>query len=388
MAERWRIGLVVPRFGADVYGGAETHARTLAHALAALGHTVDVLTTTARSALSWLPRTAPGTAVEDGLVVRRFDSEPRDWTTYGRLLDRLEQEGTLGAEDAWALVRAMGRSPALLDYLAAEADRRDWWLFIPYLFATTLEGIHAVPRAVLVPCLHDEPLAALAPVAEAFAAAAAVWYNTPEEAELGLRRFGRPGPVVGIWTEPAEPDRRILEDLRPRGLPPRYLLYVGRLEHGKGVGELFAWHRALAEAADDAPALVAVGEGPVEPDPDAAVVFRRAPPAVKHALYAGALALVLPSVRESLSLVLLEAWQHGLPVLVRAGSPVTTGHVRRSGGGLVVDGPATFAAAVLALVRRPRLRAALGAAGRRYVAARWSPAAVKARLRAALAALS
>lgn len=387
MAEPWRIGMVVPRFGADVFGGAETHARTLAHALADLGHAVDVVTTTAKSALSWLPRTAPGTSVEDGLVVRRFEPEPRDWTTYGRLLADLEREGTLPPEDARALVRAMGGSPALLDYLDAEADRRDWWLFIPYLFATTLEGIRRVRRSILVPCLHDEPLATLAPVAEAFRSASAVWYNTPEEARLGFSRFGRSGPVVGIWAETAEPDRDRLRGLFARGLPPRYVLYVGRLEHGKGLFELLAWHRLLAETADDAPALVAVGDGPFEPPPDGPVVFRRAPSAVKHALYGGALALVLPSVRESLSLVLLEAWQHGLPVLVRAGSPVTEGHVRRSGGGLVVDGPAAYAAAVLSLVRHPRLRARLGEAGRRYVAERFSPAAVRARLERALADL-
>ena len=40
-----RVGFVVPRYGDDIVGGAETLVRGLAEHLAAAGSTVEVLTT-------------------------------------------------------------------------------------------------------------------------------------------------------------------------------------------------------------------------------------------------------------------------------------------------------------------------------------------------------
>ena len=48
-----RLAFVVPRYGADVVGGAETLVRGLAEHLAAPGSAVEVLTTCARDHLSW-----------------------------------------------------------------------------------------------------------------------------------------------------------------------------------------------------------------------------------------------------------------------------------------------------------------------------------------------
>ena len=56
---------------------------------------------------------------------------------------------------------------------------------------------------------------------------------------------------------------------------------------------------------------------------------------------AGALAAVVPSPRESLSLLALEAFAVGTPVLGNAASPVVRGHVERSRAGVTFEDPAT-----------------------------------------------
>jgi len=54
----------------------------------------------------------------------------------------------------------------------------------------------------------------------------------------------------------------------------------------------------------------------------------------KWDILAGAEVMVTPSAYESFSLVLLEAWTLGVPVLVNASCAATMEHCRRSGGGL------------------------------------------------------
>jgi glycosyltransferase involved in cell wall biosynthesis len=382
-----RIGIVVPRMGPKVYGGAEAHARAIALTLQEMGHEVDVVATQAGSADTWLPDDGSEISQDGGVTVRRFAVWPRQWLRY----DRAVQAWETGAGDAAPdLMADLGRSPALLQYIQDEAEQRDWWLFIPYLFSPTVEGLPLVKRSILIPCLHDEPLARMPAVRTAFQRASWVWYNTPEEAELGRHLFGREGLVVGAPVSPPPwPDHVLLALRRHLRLPPRYLLYLGRLESGKGLDQLLMWYDRYRRDARDArgPAsLVLAGPGSPATDSIPGVVrFGPVDEPTKWALYAGALAYCLPSIRESLSLGMLEAWSVGTPCLVRAGSPVTAGHIRRSQGGLVVDGPALFEAAVTLLDRSPALRRRLGASGRAYVTRHYSQEAVAERLQQALA---
>jgi glycosyltransferase involved in cell wall biosynthesis len=88
----------------------------------------------------------------------------------------------------------------------------------------------------------------------------------------------------------------------------------------------------------------------------------------KWDILAGADALVTPSAYESFSLVLLEAWTLGIPVVVNASCAATMEHCRRSGGGLWFGSYRTFEVTLERLVRDEELRTVLGANGRRYTA--------------------
>jgi len=93
-------------------------------------------------------------------------------------------------------------------------------------------------------------------------------------------------------------------------------------------------------------------------------------------------ALVLPSVREGLPLVAVEAFAAGVPV-VGYDVPGVRDAVRLGGGTLVppLAGPAGLAAALRELLADARVRAQAVAAGRAGLA-RFAPAAVAAQLEA------
>src|SRR5262245_40993078 len=91
-----RVGFVIPRYGAEIVGGAETLTRGLAEHLAASGTAVEVLTTCARDHLTWRNVHAPGVTLEQGVVVRRFPVKPRDARVFAWLHQRILRGGHLG----------------------------------------------------------------------------------------------------------------------------------------------------------------------------------------------------------------------------------------------------------------------------------------------------
>jgi len=105
----------------------------------------------------------------------------------------------------------------------------------------------------------------------------------------------------------------------------------------------------------------------------------RVPDEEKLRLLRGALALVAPSPHESLSIVTLEAFACGRPVLVYGGNPVLREHAA-SGGALAYHDSFGFRRAALQLLRSPDEALRRGAAGRAYVESAFSRQEVKRRL--------
>lgn len=91
----------------------------------------------------------------------------------------------------------------------------------------------------------------------------------------------------------------------------------------------------------------------------------------KQDTLAGAEVLIQPSPYESLSIVILEAWLAGTPVLVNGRCAVLKGQCRRSQGGLWYENRYEFEEALSLLLADPALRQRLAADGRRYVEANY-----------------
>lgn len=364
-----RILFVIQRYGLEVAGGSELHCRWLATRLARR-HQVEIATTCALDYIEWRNHYPPGEDTVDGLRVRRFPvARPRSEHRFSLIQDLVyHEEHTLDEERRWVvengpvcplLVRALPGWPA------------DVVVFYSYRYYQSFFGLPAVAdRAVLVPTAEEDPAVELPVFAPLFRAPRGILYLTPEERALVNGVSGNESvPSVVIGSGINVPEAWRAADVRGRhALPERYLLYAGRIDRNKGADKLFAYYRRLADEWPQVPPLVLVGK-PALPIPDH--------PKVRHlgfvseeekfALLAGCDVLLMPSAYESLSVIVLEAWAMGRPVLVNAACKVLEGQCVRSGGGLFYRGYAEFAEALRRIVDGPELGRALGAAGRDYV---------------------
>ena len=365
---RRKVAVVVQRYGPGLTGGAEAHARMVAERLAEHAE-VEVLTSCARDHLTWANLEQPGEEEDGPVRVHRFPTRlPRQMRSFNRLSRQVLGRGNdLPTEERW--LREQGpRLLGLEDALVARRGEVDAFVFFTALYAHTVHGLPLVAdRALLVPTAHDEPAMALGVYDQVFQSPRALLCNTEEEEAFIRRRF--PGAarsrVVGVGVEPLPPRPPRFRDAF--GLEGPYLLYLGRLEAGKGVPELVRVHQQVARGYHDAPSLVLAGGGPLEARGHKLVKVGRLDEQAKWDALAGALAVVVPSRYESLSLVTLEAFAAGTPVLAGLGSEVVRGQLQRSGAGVAVDlaEPEAFAAAVKVL---GEAREELSGRARRYAA--------------------
>lgn len=346
-SKRPRVAFVVQRFGEFIVGGAEAHARQVALALAPRVN-VEVFTTCATDHLSWKNELPPGTSRDGPLTVHRF---PASRFRNIRAFNRTSKEVFGTAQDLVAETRWLAdqgpTAPALLDALVAARERFDAVAFFTYLYQPTVYGVPLLAdRALVVPTAHDEPPLAFHLYADVFERPRALLCNTPEEEALIRARFPNAAPSsvvgVGVTPLPARPER--FRDAFDLAGP--YLLYVGRMEAGKGVAELLEFHQAMVRAFHDAPTLVLAGAGELKPKGARVLAVGRVDEQTKWDALSGALAVVVPSRYESLSLLALEAFAVGTPIIGHTAGAVVRGQLERSQGGAGYDDEASFLEAV------------------------------------------
>jgi glycosyltransferase involved in cell wall biosynthesis len=370
--ERCSIAFVVPRYGAEIVGGAEALARGFAERLPPERFAVEVLTTCARDHHTWDNVLAPGEERQGAVTVRRFPVSEREVGRFLAVQQRLSDGFVLDLDEELAWAAGSVNSESLFAYLDAERDRFDAFLFLPYLFGTTLLGSQIDPRrSVLIPCLHDEPFAYLKIVDHLFRSVRGTVFNSAPERSLARRLFGvaSDAPVVGLGFDPVERATADAVTFRSRyGLDGDYLLYFGRKEGGKNLPLLLDAFRACRTDDRDL-RLVVAGDGSIDPEARAegVVDLARLSEVEKRAACAGALAVCQPSVNESFSIVLMESWLQETPALVNGRCAVTRHHVTLSNGGLYFNDPIEFAAEVDYLRRHPEECKEMGRQGRAYV---------------------
>ena len=413
-----RLVFVPPRYATGapgvrpILGGGEAQCRAIAERLASRGHDIRVLTTTAQSYHTWRNELPEGDEIVSGVRVTRFRTSaprlfPLDEILKGvctrmrkgvaglRRLQAYDASPGFSRRAADALQRAWIRAqgpivPGLVD--AVSRVDADLIVFFGYLYYPTIFGLPpAGTRAALVPLGDEEPMLYAPIVRSVLRAACAILPNTEQEAER-LRAIvdtggagGPPMAAVALGIDeppPARPDRA-----PPIASP--YILVLGRAGKAKPMAALF---REIARRRDlgaielddgsrvDASELHLVTAGEISSD------LRGLPRVVqlgqiddddRWALIRGALALVSPSTSESLSLVVLEAWVAGRPVVVNRACDVTDVHVQRSAGGASIDfgDPPSGAAALVAAIASRSARADSAARGAAYVRSRyrWQP---------------
>jgi glycosyltransferase involved in cell wall biosynthesis len=366
-----KLAFVVQRYGADIAGGSEVHCRQLAERLSSR-HDITVLTTCARDYVTWENAYPPGASMENGVRVQRFPvARTRHLKTFADLSD--EVFDGLGAtpdrEVEW--FRANGPdTPALLEHLRIHGGEYDLLLFWAFRYAPTFFGLPSVSqRAILLPTAEEDPAVDLDVLPEFFARPAGYLFLTPEEEALVSTRAGRalgPSQVIGIGLEPERdrPSRDVLDRLR---VPEQFVLYLGRVDRNKGCATLLEYFQEYIDAGGNTTLVLAGPATLMVPNHPCIRALGYVADAVRRALLSHARALIVPSPYESLSIVLLEAWNHATPALVNAYCKVLQGQVRRASGGLYYRSSREFQEALSWLLTNDAGRRELGGQGLAYV---------------------
>jgi glycosyltransferase involved in cell wall biosynthesis len=409
-----KIAFIVQRYGAEILGGSEYHCRLIAERLAPR-HQVEVLTTCAADYISWKNEYPEGADRIRGVTVRRFaNARTRDIHAFNRYSEWIFTSAhTRDDEMEW--LRQQGPwCPALLEYLERNHHQYDILIFFTYLYAPTVLGSRIAPhKSILVPTAHDEPAIHLDIYKELFSQPAGLAYNTEVERRFLTTHFsiraveeetvgcgvdlpgshaagrdkgsspgegaasGEPadGDEAGDEAQPDEESPSFRPHLAQRGTTFRrrhrlhgpVALYGGRIDAGKGCEELIEYFSSYVQDGGDATlALMGVKLMPLPEEPFIRFAGRLSDQERLQALEA-ATVVVVPSPYESLSLLALESFAVGTPILANARSEVLVDHCHRSNAGLYYADRDEFIECLKLLIADPHLRESMGRNGRRYV---------------------
>jgi glycosyltransferase involved in cell wall biosynthesis len=371
-----KLAVVVQRYGADINGGAELHARYIAERLARHAK-VEVVTTCAKDYVTWKNELPAGVETINGVPVRRFPvKHERSPDEFGRHSRRVfESRHSIADEIAW-LDSEGPASPALVDYLARAGDDFDFIVLFSYRYYHSWHAARRVPgKAVLVPTAERDAAIGLSIFRPVFRGVRAVMYNSHEERAMIHAAAGNqsvPGVVVGVGSE--VPDRTDAARFRRKfRLQRPFAIYIGRIDENKGCRELFDYFHRYAATFPRGLDLVLVGS---------AIMTVPKHPRIHHLGFvsdqdkfdalAAADLLIMPSYFESLSMVALEAWGLGRPVLANGRCDVLKGQCIRSGAGLYYENYEEFAETLYSLESNGPLNARLGRNGRDYFVRHYS----------------
>ena len=259
-----KIAIIVQRYGLQINGGAEAHARMIAEKLSAQ-YEVIVLTSCALEYHTWSQQLSPGENFEGNIRVVRFEHGQRISKKEEHYLNRKLRERHLPQkfyrwlgkpswwfklfphakvtdEDQSRWLQAQGPFiPKLLPYLNEHQHEYAACIFFTAVYYPAAAGILAVPsKSILVPLMHDEPAAYFPIFQEVMASARWLLFNTLAEQRFCEKLFpiehsNKRVVAVGINI----PDPSINKDIPANfDITKPYIVYIGRIDTFKGCDTL------------------------------------------------------------------------------------------------------------------------------------------------------
>lgn len=368
---RMKIAIVNQRYGMEVNGGSEYHARILAEQLSNRAD-VEVITTCARDYDTWENFYEEGESTLHGVLVRRFPVERQRNLKRFKLIDRIRKYSPLFPrclEEKW--VKQQGPyAPKAIAYIREQAESYDCFIFVTYLYYLTVKGLkYVADKSILIPTAHDEPFLKMSIYQELFRMPKGYFFNTQEERELVYHKFKTrsvPCEIGGVGIEvPEHPDG---EGFRKKYGLGQYILYVGRIDYGKNCHILFDFFEKYKKNNAKDVKLVMMGKENIKvPQREDILSLGFVDEKEKYDGMKGAALLILPSEYESMSIVVLDSMKLGVPVVVNGKCTVLRAHCEKSGGGLYYTDYEGFEAAVNELLCDEKKRMAMGEKGKQYV---------------------
>ncbi len=365
-----KICFVVQRYGLEVNGGAELLTRQLAEKMVGR-YDVTVLTSKAIDYTTWRNEYEADEETINGVTVKRFAVvKERNQQEFDEINGRfMRGELSESEEDEW--IEKQGPFvPDLIEYIKKNKDEYDAFLFCTYLYYPTVMGLRvAGDKGILLGHAHDEPFLKMKAYREVFNSPMFFFFNTDEERALVRKKFANyriPYMLGGAGVDvPESVDANRFKE--KYGLDD-YIIYVGRIDEGKNCPEMFEFFNRFKKNHNSNLKLVLMGKPAMDiPKSDDIISLGFVDEQDKFDGIAGAKFLLLPSIYESLSIVVLEAFCLNIPVLVNERCEVLKGHIDKSGGGYYYSGYYGFEASMLKLLLHDDIRTEMGCKGKKYV---------------------
>lgn len=337
-----KIGFVIPWYAENIPGGAEMETREVTKHLKAAGLDVEILTTCVKEFGSdWNKNFYPeGEEIVHNVPVKRFKVRKRDTRAFAAVNTKLMNGTVPTAEEQQIFVDEMVNSPDLYKYIKKHSREYTAFVYIPYMFGTTYFGVKTCPeKAVLIPCFHDEAYVYMDIFRSLYSKAAGMIFNARPEYELTKRLYdieNMQTVVMGIGM-----DTDLTSDAaafrKKFGISEPFIIYAGRKDAGKNVHTLVKYFSEYRKRRVTDLKLVLIGGGEIQIPADVrdhvidlGFVDRQD----KYNAIAASEFLCQPSKNESFSLVIMESWLCGRPVLVHEKCAVTANFAREAEGGL------------------------------------------------------
>lgn len=364
-----KIIFVIPWYGKDATGGAETLCKTLVEHLHSAGMSVEVFTTCSREFHSdWINDLKPGTYTENGVTVHRFQVEPRNTNIFNSINRKILSNIPITEFDESQFFKNNINSSQMMNKI--KNDEKTLFVFIPYLYGTTFYGSQIHPKnSIMIPCLHDEGYSKMKLVKKSISEVGGIAFNSNSEKTLAQTLIANlpNNQVIGVGVDTNKnpnPDR-----FKQKYNLDKFILCSARKDPGKNTPLLIEYFCKFLERNNTDLKLVLTGKGhvdiPKQFSKNILDLFLS-----KEELYdafSAATIFCLPSTNESFSIVLMESWLYKIPVLVHENCTVTKEHCLASNGGLYFSSFEEFEGCVKYYLDNPSMRDKIGKNGENYV---------------------
>lgn len=377
------LAFVIPWYGDNIRGGAESECNQLAHCLLEAGLNVEILTTCVKEAAddrgkNTLPQ---GVTIESKIPVRRFPVKKRDVERYNPANLKLFRNEIVCLEEEWAYLEEDINSPQMYSYIHEHREEYEVFIFMPYLYPPTYYGsIECPENAVIIPCLHDEGYAYMKLMRERMSSFKKMIFLSRPECELAYKLYDLSNVktatlgayVTSGWEQNVDPNSfrekfQIYDD---------FILCAGRKEAGKKTDQLKDYFIKYKKKHSGCTLkLVYIGGGKIDIPLDykeEIIDLGFVDLDDKHNAFAAAFFLCNPSHFESFSIVLMESWLAKRPVLVSEHCKVTSNFCEESNGGLYFDSYPVFEGCIDYFCSHRQQADTMGELGYQYVHANFT----------------
>lgn len=370
-----KIGFISPWFGENIAGGAETALRDITFHLQEKGIDLEILTTCAKeNGGDWGENYYPE-RIEwvNGVLVRRFSVEPIK-NIFSELNKKIIQREKISLEQESLFLENFINSDRLYTYIREHEDEYSQFVFLPYLFSTSYFGSAAAgKKAVLIPCFHEEGYAYMQLLRERYSNVAGMIFLSEKEKEFAEKTYDLQNAqtaIIGLGMDLTK--KGVKQDFCEKfEIHSPFILYAGRKDEGKNADMLVSFFAQYKKENPSDLKLVLVGSGKVQSSwsesQEDIIDLGFLEEQDKLDAFAAASFLCQPSYFESFSIVIMESWLQGRPVLVHENCDVTRNFVERSNGGLYFNGYAQFSECVSTFLKNLEISVEMGLAGKHFV---------------------